>query len=129
MEINYAQQDVWETINQAISLATQAKNIKDYLEFNPYWGHIHYSRDEYTYNPETNTIYFVEKYSSNEEDYKSIKEWILLEKEILCLAAKAKAAAARPAAIFIQKIQRGRIAKWRSNKIYLDFSDFNDLTV
>ena len=117
---NYAEQDVWDTINQSIILATQAKYIKDYLEFWPYWEHIHYSRDEYTYNPQTNTVYFVEKYSSNDEDYKSIKEWILLEKKILYLAAKAKAEAARPAAIFIQKIQRGRMAKWPSGKIYRD---------
>lgn len=118
MEINYAQQDVWDTINQAIYLAIQARDIKHYLEVAS-WSHIHYSRDEYTYNHRTNTVYFVEKYSSNEEDYKYIKEWILLEEKVLYLAAKAKAKAkaARPAAIFIQKIQRGRIAKWRSNKI------------
>ena len=116
---NYAEQDVWDTINQAISLAIQVKDIKYYLEVAP-WSHIHYSRDEYTYNPQMNTVYFVEKYSSNDEDYKNIKEWILLEKEILYLAAKAKAAAARPAAIFIQKIQRGRMAKWPGGKIYRD---------
>lgn len=113
---NYAEQDVWDIINQSIILAMQAKYIKDYVEAAS-WSHIHYSRDEYTYNPQTNTVYFVEKYSSNDEDYKSIKEWILLEEKILYLAAKAKAAAARPAAIFIQKIQRGRIAKWSSSKL------------
>ena len=116
---NYAEQDVWDTINHAIYLAIQVRDIKHYIEVES-WSHIHYSRDEYTYNPRTNTVYFVEKYSSNEEDYKYIKEWILLEEKALYLAAKAKAAAARPAAIFIQKIQRGRMAKWPSGKIYRD---------
>ena len=69
------------------------------------------------YNPKTNIIYFVEKYKSKKDDYDNYNALLAYEIDFLYLAITTKAKAARPATIFIQKIQRGRIV--RNKKIIL----------
>jgi hypothetical protein len=63
------------------------------------------------YNPKTNIIYFVEKYSSKKDDYINYNALLSYEIDYLYLAITTKAKAARPATIFIQKIQRGRLVR------------------
>jgi len=69
------------------------------------------TRDVSYYNVKTNTVYFVEKYSSKKDDYDNYNALLSYEIDYLYLSITTKAKAARPATIFIQKIQRGRIVR------------------
>ena len=103
------------TIKNAIYYAKLTKECESYKEFalpiNKTYIDGILTRDVSYYNPKTNTVYFVEKYSSKECDYDSFKTMLSYEIDYLYLAITIKAKAARPATIFIQKIQRGRIVR------------------
>ena len=103
------------TIKNAIYYAKLTKECKSYKEFalpiSDTYIDGHLTRDVSYYNPKTNTVYFVKKYSSKEWDYDNYNAMLSYEIDYLYLAITTKAKAARPATIFIQKIQRGRIVR------------------
>ena len=98
------------TIKNAIYYAKLAKECESYKEFALQGLRIHTTNDSY-YNVKTNTVYFVEKYSSKKDDYDNYNALLSYEIDYLYLSITTKAKAARPATIFIQKIQRGRIVR------------------
>jgi hypothetical protein len=97
-------------IKNAIYYAKLTKECENYKEIALQHRRIQTSDVSY-YNPKTNIIYFVEKYSSKKDDYINYNALLSYEIDYLYLAITTKAKAARPATIFIQKIQRGRIVR------------------
>jgi hypothetical protein len=95
-------------IRNAIYYAKLTKECESYKKFAlP----VMQTSDVSYYNAKTKTVYFVEKYSSEEHKYDNYKSLLSYEIQYLYLAITKKAEAARPATIYIQKIQRGRIVR------------------